>query len=218
MKKIITTLSLLVLGMTYVHAQDDVDHRDEFEFGAKAGINISNVYDDHGDNFVASGKVGFAGGVFFSIPLNTYLGIQPEIQFSQKGFQSKRTYNTPFFLPDYSVEYSTTTNHIDIPLLLQLKPAEFLTIVAGPQYSFLLSKEDKRTDSFGNSNYQNTDYNNDNIRRNILGVVGGLDINIHPVVLSGRVGWDLQNNNGDGTNSNPRYKNAWYQVTAGFKF
>lgn len=220
MKHIITTVSLLLLSLTAtsVFAQDDeFDTREKFEFGVKAGLNISNVYDEEAENFVAESKPGFAGGVFFSIPLNKYIGIQPEVLFSQKGFQSTRRYDVPFF-GSYDVKTSTTTNHIDIPLQLQIKPANFLTIVVGPQYSFVLSKVDKKEDSEGNSNSDTTDYNNDNIRRNILGVVGGVDINISHLVVSGRAGWDLQDNKGDGTNSNPRYKNAWYQVTVGVKF
>ena len=218
MKKIIVTISLLLVGMTSSFAQDENDTREEFEMGAKAGINISNVYDEEGGNFVANSKAGFAGGIFFSIPLNKYIGIQPEVLFSQKGFQSTRTLALGPFFNNYTVNYTTTTNHIDIPLQLQIKPSPFLTLVAGPQYSFVLSKEDKRTDSNGNVNSTQTDYDNSNIRRNIFGVVGGLDINISHLVISGRAGWDLQNNNGDGTSTNPRYKNAWYQFTAGVKF
>ncbi|MBC7485582.1 MAG: PorT family protein [Cytophagaceae bacterium] len=221
MKHIITTVSLLLLSMsaTSVFAQDDkFDTREKFEVGVKAGINVSNVYDEKGDNFVADSKAGFAGGVYLSIPFNKYIGIQPEVLFSQKGFQSTRTYAGGAFFNDYTVKYSTVTNHIDIPLQLQIKPAGFITFVVGPQYSFVLSKVDKREDSSGNSNADTTNYNNDNIRKNILGVVGGVDFNIFHFVLSGRAGWDLQNNNGDGSSSNPRYKNAWYQLTVGAKF
>jgi len=28
----------------------------------------------------------------------------------------------------------------------------------------------------------------------------------------------LQNNNGDGTSNNPRYKNEWTQLSVGFRF
>lgn len=221
MKHIITTAALLLLSLTStsVFAQDDeFDTREKFEVGAKAGINISNVYDEEGEDFVADSKVGFAGGVFFSIPLNKYIGIQPEVLYSQKGFQSTRTFDGGFFFDDYTVKTSSTTHHIDIPLQLQIKPANFLTVVVGPQYSFVLSKVDKVEDSEGNSDSDTTEYNNDNIRRNILGIVGGVDFNISHLVISGRAGWDLQDNNGDGTSDNPRYKNAWYQVTVGVKF
>jgi hypothetical protein len=221
MRHIITTVSLFLFSITTtaVFAQDDeFDTREKFEFGAKAGINISNVYDEKGEDFVADSKVGFAGGVYVSIPLNKYVGIQPELLFSQKGFQSTRTFDGGILFNDYTVKYSTTTNHLDIPIQLQIKPVKFLTVVVGPQYSFVLSKEDKREDSNGNVNADTTDYNNNNIRKNIFGLVGGVDFNISHLVISGRAGWDLQNNNGDGTSSNPRYKNAWYQVTVGVKF
>jgi hypothetical protein len=45
-----------------------------------------------------------------------------------------------------------------------------------------------------------------------------IDFNLNQFVVSGRAGWDLQKNNGDGTSTNPRYKNVWYQATIGLKF
>ncbi len=47
-----------------------MDNREELSVGIKAGINYSNVYSESGDGYVADGKVGFAGGVFVSIPLS----------------------------------------------------------------------------------------------------------------------------------------------------
>ena len=44
-------------------------------------------------------------------------------------------------------------------------------------------------------------FKNDNIRKNNLGVVGGIDINIKRLVIGTRAGWDVQNNNGDGTST-----------------
>ncbi|HSZ73131.1 MAG TPA: porin family protein [Cytophagaceae bacterium] len=219
MKHIITTIALLALSMNTIFAQDNnPDTRENFQIGFKAGANLSNVYDEKADNFVANDKVGFVGGIFFSIPINKFLGIQPEVLFSQKGFQSTRTYSSGPFLPNYTVKYSTTTNHIDIPLMVQIKPTNFMTIVLGPQYSYILSKVDKKIDSNGNNNSDTTNYNNDNLRKNILCAVGGVDFNIDHLVISGRAGWDLQDNNGDGSSTNPRYKNAWYQLTVGVKF
>ena len=64
---------------------------------------------------------------------------------------------------------------------------------------------------------QQTEFENNNVRKNILCVTGGIDINIKHFVLGARAGWDVQDNNGDGTNSDPRYKNVWYQLTVGFR-
>lgn len=72
--------------------------------------------------------------------------------------------------------------------------------------------------TFGsNSTDQEQQFENDNIRKNILGFVVGVDIIVQSVVVSARGAWDFQRNNGDGTNSTPRYKNQWVQLTIGFK-
>ncbi|MFN6084886.1 MAG: hypothetical protein ACK476_08160 [Fluviicola sp.] len=72
--------------------------------------------------------------------------------------------------------------------------------------------------TFGsNSTDQEQLFENDNIRKNILGFVVGVDIIVQSVVVSARGAWDFQRNNGDGSSTTPRYKNQWVQLTIGFK-
>jgi hypothetical protein len=197
---------------TTVNAQEsDKDLRESLGIGVKAGVNYSNVWDEQGEDFVADGKLGIAGGVFVSIPIGQFLGIQPEVMFSQKGFKGSGTLlGTPY-------SFTRTTTFLDIPLLLQIKPAEMFTIVLGPQFSYLFNRKDVY--AFGNNEVeQENEFDNDNIRKNILGFTFGADINISPIVISGRIGWDFQDNNGDGSSSTPRYKNQWTQLTVGFRF
>ena len=61
------------------------------------------------------------------------------------------------------------------------------------------------------------EFNNENIRKNILGAVAGFDVNLTNFVISGRVSFDFLTNNGDGTNTTLRYKNELVQLTVGFK-
>lgn len=209
MKKL-AILALTVVGfISPAMAQDD--EREVFRFGAKAGINISNIYDSEDEDIEADPKVGFVGGGFLSIPIGRYLGVQPEVLFSQKGFKA----TSSFLGTDFT--FTRTTNHLDIPILLQFKPVPYTTFLFGPQYSYVLS----RTDNFEGGGIDLEDqeeFENDNIRKNIFGLVAGLDVNINRVVLGGRIAWDLQNNNGDGTSDTPRYKYVYGQITAGFKF
>lgn len=100
-------------------------------------------------------------------------------------------------------------------MLFAIKPSSFVTILVGPQYSYLLSQKDVFTNST-TSVAQQQEFNNDNIRKNILSVLTGVDITVKKMIIGARVGWDAQNNNGDGTSSTPRYKNVWYQATLGF--
>jgi hypothetical protein len=211
MKKVLIAICLMsVFFGTKVIAQDGTDPRDNVSFGLKVGANYSNVWDAQGQNFVADSKVGFAGGAFLGIPLGRIFGFQPEALISQKGFQGSG------ILENEPYSFTRTTTYLDIPLQLQLKLTPCLTILLGPQYSYLLSEKDVYT--YGvNSTAQEQDFSNDNIRKNIFGFVVGADVSISHFIISGRAGWDLQTNNGNETSSTPRYRNQWLQLTVGFK-
>ena len=212
MKKII----LLVVALAFLAINNKAqgyhdDFRDRLMFGIKAGLNVSNVYDTKGEEFRADPKVGMAAGIFLSIPIGKFLGFQPEMLFSQKGFQA----TGKILGSNYGL--TRTTDFIEFPMLFQVKPAPFLTLVVGPQYSYLI----KQKDEFGNGNStveQQQEFKNDNIRKNIMCFLGGFDVNLNHIALGARVGWDITNNNGNGTSSTPRYKNVWYQATFGLRF
>ena len=206
-------LGIMAIALTFItvngYAQDD--DREKIHIGAKIGMNYANVYDSQGEEFDADPKFGLAAGAFLSIPIGTYFGIQPELMFSQKGFKTTGT------VLGAEYKFTRTTNYLDIPIYLALKPSSFLTIVAGPQFSYLMSRKDKFESSFLNTE-QEDEFENENIRKNTLGVSLGLDININHFVIGARAAWDLQDNKGDGTSSTPRYKNTWLQATVGFRF
>lgn len=211
--KNIFLLLLVITGVSTIgSAQESSDNgREKVKVGIKAGVNYSNVYDTKGDEFKANAKVGLAAGIFLSIPIGKYFGIQPEVLFSQKGFQATGR------LLGSTYDFTRTTDYIDVPLFLAIKPAGFLTILAGPQFSYLL----KQKDVFANGTatvQQEREFENDDIRKNTLCFIGGIDINISHVVIGARVGWDSMNNNGDGTSTTPRYKNTWLQGTVGIRF
>lgn len=192
-----------------MHAQS-TSPREDLYVGFKAGLNHSNVWDEQGQDFTADGKTGFAGGIVLSVPIAKFIGIQPELLYSQKGFQG-----SGIFLGQ-TYTFSRTTSYIDVPIHFQLKPVEAVSFVIGPQYSFLLSKKDVFNFG-GNSLVDEEEFENNNIRKNIFGVSLGVDVHISRLMLSGRACWDLQNNNGDGTSNNPRYKNQWIQFTVGYR-
>ena len=216
MKNSILVFAIIALSGFNSYSQTEntpptVDHRDHLLFGVKLGLNYSNVYDAQGDNFVADAKFGVALGGFVSIPIGSFIGVQPELLYSQKGYKSSGT----FLGTSYSM--TRTTDFLDIPIYFVVKPVENISLLFGPQYSYLL----KRTDDFTGGSLTASDiqtYTNDNLRKNIFGLAGGLDINIDHLIIGLRAAWDTTSNNGDGTSSTPRYKNMWYQATLGFRF
>lgn len=228
MKRIYIIMALVCISATYGHSQDttttttttnsnnDTNYQNDNMatprafFGFKVGTNYSNVYDTDGDSFDADPKFGLAIGAFVTIPLGEFLGVQPEILFSQKGYKANgNLFGTPY-------EITRTTNYIDIPLLVAVKPVKSLTLLAGPQYSYLLSQKNK-FENGQTSIEQEDEFDNENLRKNTLCFTGGVDINLEKLVVSGRLGWDLFKNNGDGSTTTPRYKNAWYQLTLGYR-
>lgn len=213
MKKAIIMIALVAFATTSLKAQTTTttDNRGKLTFGVKAGTNYSNVYDSEGEDFVADGKFGLAAGAFVVVPLGKIFGIQPEVLYSQKGFKSTGT----FLGTNY--EMTRTTDFIDVPILISIKPVEYVSLLFGPQFSFLM----KQTDDFTGgslSTSQQDEFDNSNLRKNIFGLTGGVDFNIDHLVIGLRGGWDVKNNYGDGNSTTPRYKNMWYQATIGYKF
>jgi hypothetical protein len=216
MKNSILLFAIIALTGINSYSQTDSttstsDQRDRLLFGVKLGLNYSNVYDAQGENFVADAKFGVALGGFVSIPIGTFIGVQPELLYSQKGYKSSGT----FLGTSYSM--TRTTDFLDIPIYFVVKPVENISLLFGPQYSYLL----KRTDDFTGGSLSASDiqtFTNDNLRKNIFGLAGGLDINIDHLIIGLRAAWDTTSNNGDGTSYTPRYKNMWYQATIGFRF
>ena len=203
---LLITLFFATIGFS----QSTADTRDELKFGIKAGVNYSNVYDEQGQDFVASGKTGFAAGAFVAIPLGKFFGIQPEVVYSQKGYKATGT------ALGFNYDYSKTTSYVDVPLLLQIKPIPMLSFVAGPQFSYLLDTKF----SFNGNTTTTTEanVNSDNYKKNIFGFVVGADVNIDHFLISGRAGWDINKSDAEGNSTAPRYKNQVLQLTVGYIF
>lgn len=205
----ISIILFLLVASASVQAQMD-DNRDVLSFGLKAGLNMSNVWDTKGQDFVADPKYGLAGGAFLSLPIGKYLGVQPEVMISQKGFKGSGS------LLGFDYSYTRTTTFIDVPLLVQFKPIQYFTLLAGPQFSYLL--KEKNVYTFGsNSAEQEQAFTNEDPRNNIMGFVVGADINVNKLVISARAAWDFQTNNKNSVSTTPRYKNQLLQLTVGFR-
>lgn len=207
------TLIVLLAMLTYSSngfSQDETDSRTKLAFGLKVGTNFSNVYDSEGEEFDADPRLGFVGAAFIAIPIGAFMGIQPEIAYSQRGFQGSGV----ILGSHYDID--RTTNYLDIPVFFVIKPIPAVSIMAGPQFSYLISQKDVFSNGV-TTIAQELEFENDNVRKNTLCFVFGLDINVKHFVIGGRAGWDLFNNNGDGTSTTPRYKNVWGQLTIGYR-
>ncbi|UOQ54615.1 porin family protein [Hymenobacter cellulosivorans] len=149
--------------------------------GLRAGANYSNLAGDVQNESTYNNKIGFLGGVMLNADLSGdgFLSVQPEILFSQKGFENKPT-EYKYLLTTQKREGKVNYNYLDVPVLFKIN-ASGLVLEAGPQYSYLISVKDETkvttTSSInGNSTTSTTNNQKDlsKLNRNELGYVAGI--------------------------------------------
>lgn len=129
MKKILLSAVFLFSALSY--AQD-------VKFGAKVGLNISNLSGDVEDT---KSLIGAHLGGFAEISISEKFAIQPELLFSMQGAKSE--YSESDIDYSYSEETKTKLNYLNIPLLAKYYVADKFALLAGPQFGILMSaKED----------------------------------------------------------------------------
>ncbi|UOQ73860.1 porin family protein [Hymenobacter cellulosilyticus] len=150
--------------------------------GLRAGANYSNLAGDVQNESTYNNKIGFLGGVMLNAALSDdeFLSVQPEILFSQKGFENKPTEYKSITNSMQKREGKVNYNYLDVPVLFKIN-ASGLVFEAGPQYSYLLSVKDETTVTTtsgltGNTRTTTTHDQKDlsNLNRNELGYVAGI--------------------------------------------
>lgn len=121
-------LAALFLGILTVLASQPV--RAQSEFGIRAGVNFANFY-DHPDNVNPDSRTGLMIGSYFryNIPFSP-LSIQPEVLYSQKGFESGNA--------------TLKLDYLEIPVLAKyyFAPGRITPhIIAGPYVGFVVNNE-----------------------------------------------------------------------------
>jgi hypothetical protein len=143
MKKYLFSLALLVTVSISAKAQ--------FDFGIKGGVNFSNI---DADQLNKSTKTGYQVGAFLRVGSAFYL--QPEAYLGTSGGNLSDPNNG-----DYSADVRFTT--LNVPLLLG---HEFGTsgtnfrLMAGPVYSYILSKDESFSQNFSGAYHDFGNYNN----------------------------------------------------------
>jgi hypothetical protein len=120
MKKIII-IPFILFACGIVSAQS-------FEFGPKAGVNISNF---SGANYNSNTLIGVHLGGFLSFGLGKTFAIQPEVMFSTQGSKIDDG-----LFPE-NKEFKT--NYLNIPVLVQARMPGGLYLETGPQAGLLLT-------------------------------------------------------------------------------
>jgi hypothetical protein len=144
MKTIYSTLALLVVIATSLHAQDTATHQSNA--GIKGGYNLSAV------SFDADGETGqrhgFHIGVYGESFISESFSIQPELLYSQQGYEIK----------DANGTFTQKLDYINLPILLKAYPSKNFYLEAGPQIGLAISHKEEYNGLFSSS--QEYDPNN----------------------------------------------------------
>ena len=176
MKKTVFLAAALLASAAISSAQAQ-----DVRFGLRAGANYSNLAGNVQNENTYNNKIGFLGGVMVNVPVvEGFFSVQPEILYSQKGFENKPTEFTGLLGAKQKREGNVNFNYLDVPVLLKINAGGFIA-EAGPQYSYLLSSSNETrtttTPALGGSpsTVEARDKNDvSGLNRNELGYVAGV--------------------------------------------
>ncbi|RNI32643.1 PorT family protein [Rufibacter immobilis] len=147
--------------------------------GIKAGANYSNISGDLDNEDIYENKFGFVGGLTanFNLTSDGFLSIQPELLYSQRGYQYKDeqyTIGSGANAINYRSEGNVNFNYLDLPIALRVN-AGGLFFEAGPQASYLLGIKDK-SETFLGDNRSTTErkIEKDDLSEFEIGYIAGL--------------------------------------------
>ncbi len=148
MKRILVSLTLVAASICVTKAQNN-------RLGLKGGLNASSLKTTGGGTtFNSDSKIGFYAGAFAQLGVAQNFAVQPEIMYSLLGARYKFS----------NVTVNRNLSYISVPLLVSYIK-EGLSIVAGPQISFLVAANDKGTNI-------STDIKSQFTTTEIAGVIG----------------------------------------------
>ncbi|MFN3756380.1 MAG: porin family protein [Flavobacterium sp.] len=213
MKKIILTTFSLV-AFTFSHAQSNVNTTSGLGFGVKGGVNFSNLYTEEvDDNNVLTS---FHVGVFVTIPIVDFFGIQTEVLYSRKG--AELAYNNAFLTGTAQFRL----NYIEVPVLLKFNITENFNIHAGPYVAYLIDADVVNKSSNANFDFEEN-LNNDDFNKFDYGLSAGLGFDFNSFGIGARYNYGLatvgKERNFFGTNyAFPDGKNSNISIYAALKF
>ncbi|OQP39860.1 hypothetical protein A4H97_16705 [Niastella yeongjuensis] len=187
------SLALLTIASTLT----SISFAQGFHIGAKAGANIFKV---DGTAMKDEFNFGYNLGAFAELNFSETVGIQPEVMWNQTNYRTGDHFGSIY--PHGVDDVKGKLNYLSIPVLLNISPAKFLTLQAGPQFGILLNHDKTLVDN-GQDAFKKGDFS----------MLGGVQLNIGSLKLGGRYVVGLANIND--IDNKDKWKNQGFQVYLG---
>jgi len=124
MKKIILSVVVICTSLFSSSAQDDTVTSTDVNYGVKAGYTTTILKVTLDGDSASDDVSGFYIGAFAEIGLSEKFSIQPEVQYA--------TYS----------QDGASTGILLVPVLAKYNPDDKFSLFAGPQFDYLINKED----------------------------------------------------------------------------
>ena len=174
--------------------------------GIEGGVSLANTVSSYNTGYSTNGIVGFNAGLVANIPLVYPLSFQPEVLFSQKGYQAYTTDGT----------LTQRNNYIDIPLLAKFRIVRGFNFLVGPQINIPVSSTTTFDNGFTTSRES---YYDDATNKSYISGAFGLSVDLNQNVdIHARYLIDLSSNTYDQNSPIPNYRNQVWQFGIGIKF
>lgn len=116
-----------------IKSQTELEKKNsKIRFGLKAGINISNIY-ENSTGFENNSKLGFMIGGLVQIPVSKKLFIQPELLYSMQGSNAT--------IPEEETKLNMKMSYLNIPIMFKYNVYNRLFVEVGPQIGLLLTSK-----------------------------------------------------------------------------
>jgi hypothetical protein len=173
----------------------------QLNFGIKGGANISKI---DGRSFKDEFRYGYHLGGFAEIGLGGKLSIQPEVLFNQYQTKVDTTFGNIYQNAFQDVTSGNVKlNYLSIPVVLNYKLGNVLSLQAGPQFGVLMNKDNTLLEN-GKQAFQNGDFS----------LLGGAQINVSKLRFTGRYVVGLNNIND--IDNRDEWKSQAFQLSVGF--
>ncbi|MBN9380136.1 MAG: PorT family protein [Chitinophagaceae bacterium] len=188
MKFVIISFLLLTTATANSYAQ-------KLHYGVTVGTNLYKVT---GRSFDEKTRAGFSAGAYGEYFFNRMLGVQSELMWSQVRTVTSADFNQIYGTYGGVSNANVYLNYISLPVMFAFKPTPELSILLGPQYSYLVNQT---SGLLAQPQWQNKDA----FKKSEFSLVFGGQLNLGKVKIGARYSIGLSNMNGINSSDEWRY-------------
>ena len=165
-------------------------------FGVKGGATINKLT---GKSFKEEFSFGYHVGAFATLGMGKKLSLQPEVLFNQVNQDTSSSFSSVY---QFNRIDKVQLKYLSIPILLNYKASDFLSLQLGPQFGILMDQNAKLIQN-GKDAFKKGDFS----------MLGGVQLKFSSIRIYGRYALGLSNLND--IDNQDKWKSQSFQIGVG---